>query len=420
MSIELSEIVKPAPTKLERPIRIATFGDSTSNYLSADSNTDQEILNMQFPVSGVNNYVISYEKVSSISSVIHRMVANGGVNGNTTQMAIDRSKSISATTRRAMIDIISKKPDIVLLRCGSVNDVMTFNTETSDSVVNSVISRHCAIVKTFTSSGIFVIDSGVLGFDGNGGYTEQDLDACRTRLQQMNAYYKNASSNDDKWVFVDTSGTLSVNGAFIAGVSYDGTHLSSVGNKILGMQEYNEIKKLFTGKSITGSVVYDGQLDFQNGTSTSPANHSVSTYLCAISDARCDVGGYRCTVTTTGANATVKVSGLRNNFSNIVLGDNLVRSQTVFVTNEYGDVVDYLVVCRCADLYYTGNTKRVVAEYSYGTRNGETRLECVFNAVDSYANLGDCSNFIQITFPVAGVYNVVIMPELVSKYVAID
>ena len=97
------------PTKINRPLRIATYGDSTASCgLTATS-----VNNSVTPLGSSNHLGGGDSKAMSI--VAHTpsiFIANGGVSGNTTSLMLARGAVALSSTRKAVSDICALKPDV--------------------------------------------------------------------------------------------------------------------------------------------------------------------------------------------------------------------------------------------------------------------------------------------------------------------
>jgi lysophospholipase L1-like esterase len=232
------------------PIKVATFGDSTADVgnINATSNaTDQSRVSAPIPASGVTALAQNTDKWQLPHQYPSaRLVAKGGISGENTTQMLARDAIAASATRRAMFDVISARPDVVILRGGSINDISGFTTATSQATIDSVFTRHMRIVETFLSFGVSVIDEGFYGYDASGGTppSAPNLAFVRATLVALNARYKAAILALPGARFIDTSGiTHDGTGAYLAGttLSSDGTHLTAAGQYRMAQAESAEL-----------------------------------------------------------------------------------------------------------------------------------------------------------------------------------
>lgn len=246
------------------PIKVATFGDSTADIgnINATSNaTDQSCVNAPIPASGVTALAQNMDKWQLPQQYPSaRLVAKGGISGENTTQMLARDAIAASATRRAMFDVISARPDVVILRGGSINDISGFTTATTQATIDAVYTRHMRIVETFLSFGVNVIDEGIYGYDATAGTppSAPNLAFVRATLVGLNARYKAAISLLPGACFIDPSGiTHDGSGAYIAGttLSSDGTHLTAAGQYRMALAEKDALS-IWYGPS--ANVAYPG------------------------------------------------------------------------------------------------------------------------------------------------------------------
>lgn len=232
------------------PLRVATFGDSTANIGDVRSPANQDVSQASSSAWQAGTISLSSASEKWCIPVFYPqayLVANGGITGQTTTQMVARDTLAASVTRRATQDVIDLAPNVVLFRGGSINDLMTVTSATIDSVVATTYANHCLIIQRFLAAGIPVLDSGVFGFSGSA----TDLAQTRLALLRLNALYKTyAAQYPGRVEFVDPLNRVSdATGAYIAGMSGDGTHLNISGGLVMGAAESDALARLF-GNSV--------------------------------------------------------------------------------------------------------------------------------------------------------------------------
>lgn len=218
-------------------LRVVTFGDSTANWLTVNgstSNTDTQLVSIAFPGSGASTIVV--EPARRALSVVYPhayFVGNGGISGQTSTQMLARDTAGASATRSATADVLNLRPDVILFSGGSINDFQTVISSTVDSTVTATFANHASLLGRLMSSGAFVLDFGIYGFGGT-PYTGSatDLASTQVAVAKFNALcVANAAANTTgRLVFVNPTGLVSdTKGAYLPGMSLDGTHLSPWG-----------------------------------------------------------------------------------------------------------------------------------------------------------------------------------------------
>jgi lysophospholipase L1-like esterase len=78
------------------------------------------------------------------------LVGNGGVSGDTTANMLLRDGNASSSSRKAITDILALRPDVVLLRGGSINDLTGL---TSGQVAGQVATTTRTTSRSSTACG---------------------------------------------------------------------------------------------------------------------------------------------------------------------------------------------------------------------------------------------------------------------------
>lgn len=328
MSIDLSAITKGPShfgwqSKLDRLLRISTFGDSTATLDNAGKcNRDGQTI--PFP-SGSITQKIPAQVAALLTKVPCIFVGDGGIFGNTVQQMLDRSSSTYSETRKAIVDVIGTKPDLLLFHGGSINDLILLNAIATDGELDVIAGKHIAMVKEFTESGIFVLDCGVLGYSST-GVTDKKRTIVRDALLRLNQKIKTAFSDIKNAFFIDVLGvTHDATGAYLPLMSTDGTHLNAYGGNALGVVEASICNDLFA-PSYVGAIKYDSQKDYANNYQGQPLKHSTSTTACTVNSKV--TKNYDYTINYTTTNATNKLTV------------NITSIPTILAALESGDVFD--------------------------------------------------------------------------------
>lgn len=230
------------------PLRVATFGDSTANF-NGMAGHDNSILTAAFPATGFASISMAADKINITQQYsLAYLVGNGGINGQTTTQMLARDTLAASSTRRSISDIIDLKPDVILLRGGSINDITAVTSGTVAATVTSTYNNHIQIIQRFLSAGIPVVDSGIYGYSAGAA---ADPVSTRSALLQLNTLFASyAATMPGRVIFIPWTGVVSDGtGAYLTNTSTDGIHLNIQGAILAGKQEAIALTSLF-GKSI--------------------------------------------------------------------------------------------------------------------------------------------------------------------------
>lgn len=272
-------ILASSAARLSRPILVATFGDSTafvtpSNY-AADIST-VSAMPITIPGSGQTSAAINTTKmIGVLQAPLLRYVGDFGISGQDTNGMLARSSGTYSATRKAIGDLTRVSPDVVIMRGGSVNDVSPMDTTTPQANVDAVAARHIAIVKKILSLGYPVIDSGILGYDGNGSVPAPRLAFIRAAIVRINSLINSGLAGLSGYTFINPEGLTSISGAFIANVSSDGTHLSAYGAGVVAQAQNSALAAIFS-PNVDGICVSEFEADWANPSGGRPANLTAS------------------------------------------------------------------------------------------------------------------------------------------------
>lgn len=220
------------------PLRITTFGDSTADFFGLNGNTDVSAWAYEF-TAGTQQVTKRFEKtlVDHLYGQSFK-VGNGGIGGQTTVQMLARSGLGASATRKAMEDVIALAPDVVLLRL-PINDLTGFTPPIVQANLDALYARIKTMIDTFADAGIWVLSTGGYGYSGATN-TAQVRAAIVTINAMMAAYSR------PRFRFIDINGiTHDGTGAFIAGISGDGTHLQNRGGIVVAKLEAAALRSIF-------------------------------------------------------------------------------------------------------------------------------------------------------------------------------
>lgn len=223
-------------------LRVATFGDSTATVVTG--NTDISFYDAPFPASGAT--VIGPDLAKYCTGHYYpqaRLVACGGITGETTTQMLARDNIAGSATRRAIADVLNLYPDVVLLRAGSINNIAGITPATYAATISTCFSEHVTIINRFLAGGTTVIDEGIFGYS-SAAATYPDL--VRQALLELNTKFREyaASLNRFDLQFINT-GLCDATGSYLPNMSGDGVHLSINGEMTLAKNEARVLTALF-------------------------------------------------------------------------------------------------------------------------------------------------------------------------------
>ena len=427
MPVNFSDIVK-GPShfgwqhKLGRLIRIATFGDSTANVAKLINQLDQESSAIPFPVSGNSVGGIQYNKAGCAILLPSIVVASGGVSGETTSQFIARSGLAYSPTRRSVFDVIQKKPDVVLYHGGSVNDVTGFDETTPESTILSVAERHNKCARLFIQNGIHVIDSGILGYDGNGSVPENKLAAIRAAIVLINNAIKaEASKHPEYWHFVDVDGIISSDGAFLPNMTTDGTHPNYYSAKYFADLEVEKISNLYEGSYAGLECLYDGSYDFANAVSEEPLNHALAyTPGVTIVGKTSSIDGMTVSINVASTSASVSWYMNKPCFSDALSGDTLIIKSGFELLDGDGNPVPYQSGWR-TQFKNTDNTLGIYYEQGSILRDGDYNVNIQTSTPVDYSSLGSSTlSYYTLSDISPGSYVLKIKPTFIYRHTVLN
>jgi hypothetical protein len=251
---------------------VATFGDSTAN---ASSLATQDISLFQANLNGhqliaPNKYQLSFYYPAAY------LVGNGGVGGETTVSMRHRDVEPVSTQRKSTEDIIALKPQVILFRGGSINDLPNVNKKTIATIVDETYNNHITLLERFTNANLPVLDSGIFGYSfpkgGTevGGYSKADPIQVRLALTQLNNKFRAYAKTHDKVYFIDPAGIVSdTKGKYFSTMTKEGIHLSLQGSLAMAKKEAQVVTQIF-GKSAEKAFEKGGKNNYPK---IDPANN---------------------------------------------------------------------------------------------------------------------------------------------------
>ena len=249
------------------PVRLVTFGDSTAVAASTRSPANQDV--SQISSSAWQSGTISLTgKIDRYATHLFYpqayLVGSGGVAGNNTTQMLARDQSAASVTRYAITDMLNLAPHAVLLRGGSINDILTVTAGTLVSTVSAVYARHVQIINRFLAANVVVLDCGIYGFANGTANTATDLASTLSAIAQLNALFSSYAAQFPTQIrFINPVGVVSdATGAYLnTRISGDGTHLTAYGQYLMAAKEAIELSKLFGSSS---NVRYPGLNNISN------------------------------------------------------------------------------------------------------------------------------------------------------------
>ncbi len=238
----------PVDNTKVKTLRVATFGDSTADATSLES---QDVSLFQANLQG-HQIIESRKYQLSFYYPAAYLVGNGGIGGETTKTMLHRDVKAISTRRKSTEDIIALKPQVILFRGGSINDLPNVNSNNRGVIVNETYKNHITLVERFTNANLPVLDSGIFGYSfpkggtSVSGYDKADPTQVRLALTQLNKRYRDYAKTHDKVHFIDPVGTVSdLTGKYFPKMTEDGIHLSLQGSLAMAEKEAQVVTKIF-------------------------------------------------------------------------------------------------------------------------------------------------------------------------------
>lgn len=222
------------------PVLIATSGDSKAN--TSLTNTDTSLVDIAFPASGATVVALNGNKLQThLHYPRARLVANGGVSGETTTQWLARDAAGAGATRKAITDILNLRADVAIVDVGA-NDFATVTSGTRAAAVATAVANAKIGLSRLALGCSCVI------FRPQGSNNAGATDLAQTRLACLEY---NAAIE----AFIETFGYgrmfylesafVNPDGSIPAAYTYDGIHQSWTGGMIEGKAEAAILTRLY-------------------------------------------------------------------------------------------------------------------------------------------------------------------------------
>lgn len=268
------------------PVRIATFGDSTANLgaTSSPDTQDMTFVTAPFPASGATSIGLTNMEKSALQMLYPQtyFICNAGISGDTTTGMLARDTAAASSTRKAVTDALNLKPDIVIFRGGSINDLTSVTASTWSATADTVYARHAKLLDMMLAGGVRVIDTGIYGYGDGSGATGSEPGAVRLALKKLNGLLAaNAKTRIGKVYYLDPVDIVQASdGKFLSGLSNDGVHLNFTGQYLMSRLEANILTALF---GTANSVRYPGVNLITNALLAATGSQSYGTVATGVS-----------------------------------------------------------------------------------------------------------------------------------------
>lgn len=223
------------------PVLCGTSGDSTANTQS--SNTDTSLVDVAFPGSGATTIVCHATKWQThVHYPRARLVANGGVSGDSTTQWLARDSAGAGATRKAITDVLNLKVDAVSVSVG-INDVTGVTSGTRAAAVATAIAN----IKTGLAR-LAMGCSCVMYRPIGAGDTATVTDLTQTRLACVEINEAIADFITDHGagrMFYLDAGVVATDGSMATVYTYDGIHISWAGQFVIGRAEAAVLTRVF-------------------------------------------------------------------------------------------------------------------------------------------------------------------------------
>lgn len=242
LGLDPQNVIPTPGNLLSNDVRVALFGDSTATVVASQSPATQDGTVLTAPFSGTLTLTTMADKFLLPSQYPRAyLVFLGGVSGETTTNMLARDQAAATTTRRAITDMLNFKPDVIIFRGGSINDLI------AGTAVSTVYANHCLLIQRMLEGGAIVIDEGIAGYSG-GDQASATQTNIRSNLAGLNVQYaRYAQLYPGKVYFIDPVGiTCNADGSMMAN-SYDsnGYHLNMYAAYKLAIAEAALMTQLF-------------------------------------------------------------------------------------------------------------------------------------------------------------------------------
>lgn len=285
-----SQSAVPIPGNIvSTDVRVALFGDSTAAVVASQSPASQDGTVLTAPFSGAITLTTIGDKFLLQTQYPRAyLVFLGGVSGETSADMLARDQAAASNTRRAIIDLLNFKPDVIIFRGGSINDLI------AGTASSTVYANHILLLQRMLEGGAVIIDEGIAGYSG-GGLTQASI---RQNLASLNIQWANYAQNyPGRIYFLDPVGvTCNADGSMLDN-SFDsnGYHLNMYSAYRLAQAEAALMTQIF-GPSINPK--FPGKNIFTNPMFANTATTGIGTLATGV--------------TTTASNATRQNGKIEN------------------------------------------------------------------------------------------------------------
>lgn len=248
----------------EQSVRVALFGDSTATVTASQSPASQDCTVLTGPLNAGAIVLNTMGEKFLLPSQYPRayLVCCAGVSGETTANMLTRDTAAASTTRKAITDVLNFKPDVVIYRGGSINDLLAAVPD------DTVYSQHITLLQRLMAGDCIVIDEGIAGYSGSSGSAE----TIRASLVSLNARWRAyASAYPGRLYFLDPRGITSEEDGNMRAYTAqaNGYHLSLYAAYKLAQAEAAVLETIFgpaTGPRFPGKNLFTNAMFANTGT----------------------------------------------------------------------------------------------------------------------------------------------------------
>lgn len=248
----------------DQAVRVALFGDSTATITASQSPASQDCTVLTGPLNAGAIVLNTMSEKFLLPSQYSRayLVCCAGVSGETTANMLARDTAAASTTRKAVTDVLDFKPDVIIYRGGSINDLLAAVAD------DTVYSQHITLLQRMMAGDCIVIDEGIAGYSGSSGSPA----AIRASLVSLNARWQAyAADYPGRLYFLGPRGiTCDADGNMLANTAQaNGYHLSLFGAYKLAQAEAALLAQIFgpaTGPRFPGKNLFTNAMFANTGT----------------------------------------------------------------------------------------------------------------------------------------------------------
>lgn len=231
---------------------MVTFGDSTANLgaTSSPDTYDTQTVTAPFPASGAT-VIGGGELAKWCTSMFYpraRLVGNCGISGDSTNGMLARDSAVGSSTRKAIADALNLRPDVVVYRGGSINDLQGITDGTYAATVATCIANHRRILGRMLVGAPYIMDVGIFGYGDGASATSPTPDLVRQAVLECNVAFAAVAAEFGgrvDYLSPQAAGIQGTDGRITAGLSNDGLHLNTNGGLLLGKAEASQLTARF-------------------------------------------------------------------------------------------------------------------------------------------------------------------------------